>query len=101
VADATRNGDPTLRLSPGVPLAAVCVEEIAYDLAAPYGVFTPQMALQDPWLRSPLVIARDLRNENARLLSALGRSRGYLYVPGRLGAPAAFLPLEPGEVSAF
>ncbi len=99
-SDGPRNGDPSLRLRPGA-LPAICGEEIAYDLAAPYGAFTPQLALEDPWLRGPLVVARDLRGENARLLAARGGGPGYLYIPGRLGAPGAFVPLGPGDVSAF
>ena len=99
-ADKGPNGDPTLRPRPDA-LPAVCGEEIAYDVAAPYGSFTPQLPRQDPWLRGPLIVARDLRGENARLLAARGGGPGYLYVPGRLGAPGAFLPLRPGDVSAF
>jgi hypothetical protein len=99
-AAAARNGDPTLRLRPG-PLPPVCGAEIAYDLAAPYGSFTPQLARQDPWLRGPIVVARDLRDENPRLVATLGLGPGWLYVPGRPGGRGAFLPLRPGEGSAF
>jgi hypothetical protein len=99
-AEPARNGDPTLRLRPG-PLPPACGAEIAYDLAAPYGSFTPQLARQDPWLRGPIVVARDLPGENARLVATLGLGPGWLYVPGRRGGRGAFLPLRPGEGSAF
>jgi hypothetical protein len=92
--DPRSNGDPSLRLRPGTELAPECRAEIAYDLAAPYGAFTPQLALLDPWLREPVVVARDLGEADARLVAALRRGPGYLYVPGRGAAAAAFLPLS-------
>lgn len=61
------NGDPTLRMRPGgVGLTADCREEIRYDRTG-YTNFSPHLPENDPSLGGPLVVARDLRDANARL----------------------------------
>lgn len=81
------NGDPTLRLVPGVDLPAVCLDQIAYDRAG-YSNYSPFLADQDPSLKGPLVIARDLRERNRELAEAYPQRRALLYRNGR------FIPLE-------
>ena len=98
--DAGRNGDPTLRVRPVAALAPACAAEIAYDVTVPYGLFAPQLARMDPWLRGPLVVARDLGAEDERLVEALRKGPGYLYVPGRGGSAARFLPIPAGRAPA-
>jgi len=81
------NGDLTLRLVPGVDLPAVCLDQIAYDRAG-YSNYSPFLADQDPSLKGPLVIARDLRERNRELAEAYPQRRALLYRNGR------FIPLE-------
>ncbi len=81
------NGDPTLRLVPGVDLPAECLDQIAYDRAG-YSNYSPFLADQDPSLKGPLVIARDLRERNRELAEAYPQRRALLYRNGR------FIPLE-------
>lgn len=81
------NGDPTLRLVPGVDLPAECLDQIAYDRAG-YSNYSPFLADQDPSLDGPLVIARDLRERNRELIEAYPGRRALLYRSGR------FIPLE-------
>lgn len=81
------NGDPTLRLVPGVDLPAECLEQIAHDRAG-YSNYSPFLADQDPSLGGPLVIARDLRERNRELIEAYPQRRALRYRSGR------FIPLE-------
>ncbi|MCL7961004.1 MAG: glycosyltransferase family 39 protein [marine benthic group bacterium] len=81
------NGDPTLRLVPGVDLPADCLDQIAYDRAG-YSNYSPFLADQDPSLEGPLVIARDLRERNRELTVAYPHRRALVYRSGR------FSPLE-------
>jgi 4-amino-4-deoxy-L-arabinose transferase-like glycosyltransferase len=81
------NGDPTLRLVPGVDLPAVCLDQIAYDRAG-YSNYSPFLADQDPSLKGSLVIARDLRERNRELAEAYPQRRALLFRNGR------FIPLE-------
>lgn len=83
------NGDPTLRLAPGVPIPDACLEEIAYDRMG-YGNYSPFLADQDPRLDGRLVIARDLRDRNADLMALYPSRRALLYRNGTfadLGRP--------------
>ncbi|NNK48055.1 MAG: hypothetical protein HKP01_04210 [Gemmatimonadetes bacterium] len=81
------NGDPTLRLVPGLVLPAECLGQVAYDRAG-YANYSPFLADQDPSLDGPLVIARDLRDRNRELAAVYPDRRAFVYRNGR------FLPLE-------
>ncbi|MFN2433176.1 MAG: glycosyltransferase family 39 protein [Gemmatimonadota bacterium] len=81
------NGDPTLRLRPGLPPAAECVEELLYDRAG-YSLFTPHLPENEPDLNGRFVIARDLRGLNAQLRALFPHRPAYLWRGG------AFIPLD-------
>lgn len=82
-------GDPTARFRPGSRLTAECREEIGYDEAAGYSLFTPHLADNDPALSGPLVFARDLRDHNRVLVGAMPGREVWIYRGGR------FSPWEP------
>ena len=75
------NGDPTLRLVPGIPLPPECLDQIAYDRRG-YSNYSPFLADQDPSLDGPLVIARDLRERNVDLRLAYPDRRAFVYRKG-------------------
>lgn len=71
---ASPNGDPTLRLSPGVPLTATCSAELGHDSAG-YANWLPYLLHNDPMLASPVLYLRDLRDLNRQaVLDYPGRS---------------------------
>jgi hypothetical protein len=76
-------GDPTARFRPGSRLTADCLDEIGYDEAG-YSLFTPHLADNDPALRGPLVFARDLREQNQRLVRRNPDREAWIYRGGRL-----------------
>ncbi len=85
------NEDPTLRLVPDRPLAEPCARELIYDRdgreAMPnpptYTNFSPHLAANAPNLTGPLVFARDLGEQNARLSAEYPGFATYLYRDGR------------------
>jgi hypothetical protein len=81
------NGDPTLRLAARAELPQACLDEILYDRDG-YGNFLPHLVDNDPLLRGPLVIARDLRARNGELRAAYPGWKAYTYRAGR------FVPIE-------
>ena len=89
------NGDPTLRLVPGRPLASACAEEVLYDrdgqdpMPDPpsYTNYSPHLAANAPDLSGPLVFARDLRDRNGRLRAL------YPDLPAYLVRGEDFVPL--------
>jgi len=76
------NGDPTLRLAAGTKTLAECLDEIEYDRAG-YSNYSPFLADQEPSLDGPLVIARDLRAHNLKLLEAYPGRRAFMYRNGQ------------------
>lgn len=80
---ARLNGDPTLRLVPGRPLAPVCRDELAHD-AAGYGNWLPFLPANDPALEGPVLFVRDLRNLNGGFLANRPNREAWLFRPGRL-----------------
>lgn len=85
---APLNGDPTLRLTPGRPLAPDCRVELEHDLAG-YGNWLPFLLANDPALAGPIVYVRDLRDLNPSFLAGRPGDAGWLYRPG------GFEPLGP------
>jgi hypothetical protein len=84
------NGDPTLRLSPGVPLAAVCAAELGHDSTG-YANWLPYLLYNDPALTSSILYLRDLRDLNHQALQ---------HYPGRPAWKLRARGLEPvAEVS--
>lgn len=81
------NGDPTLRLSGAAVPAPECLDELAYDRLG-YSNYSPFLADQSPSLDGPLVIARDLRYQNRRLVEDYPRRPAYVYRNGE------FRPLD-------
>ncbi len=80
---AMLNGDPTLRLVPGRPLAPVCRAELAHD-AAGYGNWLPFLPANDPALEGPVLYLRDLRDLNGDFLASRPNREAWLFRPGRL-----------------
>lgn len=78
VATAELNGDRTLRLVPGRPLAPACRDEVAYDRAG-YAAYTPHLLVNTPRLDGPIVAARDLRDRNAALRVRYPDRSAYLW----------------------
>ncbi len=78
VATAELNGDGTLRLVPGRPLAPACRDEVTYDRAG-YTVYTPHLLANTPRLDGPIVVARDLRGRNAELRARYPDRPAYLW----------------------
>ncbi|MBA2565818.1 MAG: hypothetical protein H0V09_10410 [Gemmatimonadetes bacterium] len=77
-------GDPTLRLAPGI-LPERCAEELRYDRLG-FDVFTPHLPENSPHLESAVVVARDLREQNAELMAAYPGKAAYVYRNGRFAA---------------
>ncbi|MFN2421753.1 MAG: hypothetical protein ABR527_10335, partial [Gemmatimonadota bacterium] len=74
------NGDVTLRLAPGRPLASACVQEIEHDRRG-FTIYPPHVLANEMPVGGALVIARDLRARNGELAA---RHRGlptYRYRP--------------------
>jgi len=80
------NRDPTLRLTPGRPLAPECRVELEHDLAG-YGNWLPFLLANDPALAAPILYVRDLRDLNPSFLARRPGDAGWLY------RPAGFEPL--------
>jgi hypothetical protein len=81
--DDSPNGDPTLRLTPGRPLAAVCRAELAHDRAG-YTNWLPFLLVNDPPLNGPVLFVRDLRDLNAEFLRLRPGRTAWLYRPGEI-----------------
>jgi len=81
--DASPNGDPTLRLAPGRPLADVCAAELAYD-AEGYANWLPFLLYNDPSLNAPILFVRDLKDMNAAFLRKRPGRTPWRYRPGEL-----------------
>lgn len=81
--DASPNGDPTLRLTPGRSLAEVCRAELAHD-ADGYANWLPFLPYNDPPLNGPVLFVRDLRDLNTVFLRKRPGRPGWRYRPGRL-----------------
>jgi hypothetical protein len=77
---AALNGDPTLRLTPGRPLAPVCRAELAHDLAG-YGNWLPFLLANDPGLDGAVLYVRDLRDLNVELLTRRPGREAWLFRP--------------------
>lgn len=80
------NGDPTLRLVPGQPLAEPCAREVRYD-GGGYSNYSPHLPANDWDLRGKFVFARDLGEQNAKLRAEYPGVPAYLYRDG------TFIPL--------
>lgn len=80
---ASPNGDPTLRLTPGRSLAAVCRAELAHDSAG-YTNWLPFLLFNDPSLNAPVLFVRDLRDLNAEFLRARPGRPAWRYRPEEL-----------------
>ena len=76
-------GGPTTRFKPGSRLTAVCLDEVRYDRVG-YTLFTPHLADDPPDLDGPLVIARDLRDRNAELVTRYPDRAAWIYRGGVL-----------------
>lgn len=76
------NGDPTLLLRDGVSPGPDCLAELAHDRLG-YGNYAPFLADQDPSLRGPIVVARDLRARNYRLTALYPGRPAYVFRGGR------------------
>jgi hypothetical protein len=85
------NGDVTLRLVPGRPLAPACVDEIEYDRHG-FTIYPPHVLANDMPVGGALVIARDLRARNGELTARHPGLRAYRYRPDGFTA----LPSESG-----
>jgi hypothetical protein len=75
------NGDVTLRLVPGRPLAPACIEEIEYDRRG-FTIYPPHVLANDMPVGDALVIVRDLRARNGELTARHPGLRAYRYRPG-------------------
>ncbi len=93
--------DPNLRLLRGVPLAAACRTEIAFDSAG-FLAFAPFLYLNRPSLDGDIVWARDLGRWNTALFERYWDRKLYRYAPGQPGGPPVFAPIArqtgPGAV---
>ncbi|HKK08837.1 MAG TPA: glycosyltransferase family 39 protein [Gemmatimonadota bacterium] len=90
------NGDPTLRLrrdrlEPRLRLPPRCRRELRYDQDG-YDVYTPHLLANRPDLSGPLVVARDLRDQDAELERQFPDRPAYLYHDG------IFSRLDPRDV---
>lgn len=87
------NGDPSLRLrTDRRSLDPACADEVTYDRLG-YTIYAPHLLANDPTLSGPWIVARDLRDENGRLIEAF---------PGRtpvVWRGDRFLPLDPGSAT--
>jgi hypothetical protein len=81
--EASPNGDPTLRLTPGKTLADICSAELAHD-AAGYANWLPFLLYDDPLLSGSILFVRDLRDLNPIFLRRRPGRSAWLYRPGNL-----------------
>ena len=81
--DDSPNGDPTLRLTAGRPLAAVCEAELAHDRAG-YANWLPFLLVDDPSLNGPILFVRDLRDLNSEFLQLRPGRTAWLYRPAEI-----------------
>lgn len=92
-------GDPTLRLSSAriqptgrVTLEPACARQVRYDEIG-YTIYAPHLLVNRPALDGPLVVARDLREENRVLIANYPDRPAYLWRDTR------FVPLGPAGES--
>lgn len=78
-------GDPTLRLSSAriestgrVALEPECARQVRYDEIG-YTIYAPHLLVNRPALDGPLVVARDLREENRVLIARFPDRPAYLW----------------------
>jgi hypothetical protein len=78
------NGDPSLRLRSPDKIPPACQEEINYDLKG-YTIYEPHLLENNINFTPPLVVARDMREENSVLAKLYPEIREYyLWAPGDL-----------------
>ena len=75
------NADPSLRLREGGRLQGRCADQIQYDLQG-YTIYAPHLLANPPALDGPIVVARDLREQNAALRARYPDRPAWLYRPG-------------------